>query len=171
MPIGFPTNTSGGLEDFVDVPYDPGTNTIMAHLNTNYYHVHGAAFIYPDKADPITVTSSAAAWSETGTIVEIIPADTITKAFDIHWCSIADISAVLYGMIDLYKDTGGVWEKIGPCCDVVRNSNFTRENWARVQIPQQEANTKIGARFSDSTSSQQTVKIKLIGHVYSTSLT
>jgi len=43
MPKGFAgkseTNRTGGLSGFINVPYQPGTNPIMAHLNTSYYHV------------------------------------------------------------------------------------------------------------------------------------
>lgn len=154
----------------IDVPYTPHVSDIFQHLNTSYYHVHGASFIYPDKADPVELTSSSASWSETGVIVEIIPANTIIKDFDLHWCSIWDISTSLYGVIDIFAGGAGEEEKIG-AVDVGRTSNFSRESAMPVQIPQQPANTRISCRFSDSTSSSQTVKIKFYGHVYGTSLT
>lgn len=160
----------GNLRDFVIVPYNFGLNTIMAHLNTSYYHVHGANFIYPDKAVPVLLTSDVASWGIVATPTEIIPINTITKNFDIHWASISEISASLFGMIDLYGDDGAGWFKIGPACDVVRTSNFARENPAPVQVPQQPANRRIGAIFSDNTTSSRTVRIKLYGHVYATTL-
>lgn len=168
--IGTKINNQGQLNGFVDVPYDFGTNSILDHLNTGYYHIHGANFIYPDKASPVLLTSDAASWGIAATPTEIIPADTITKAFDLHWTSIADISATLYGMIDVYGDDGEGWVKIGPLCDVIRTSNFSREGFAPAQVPQQPANRRIGAIFSDSTTSSRTVRIKLYGHVYSGSL-
>jgi hypothetical protein len=160
----------GSQSDYVQVPFVPSTNTALAYLQTGYYHVHGASFIYPDKADPVTVQSSVASWSVTGTIVEIIPANTITKAFDLHWASVSDISNTLYGIIDVFSGAGGAEIKIGSV-DVSRTSNFAQEGQKPIQIPQQSANTRISCRFSDSTSSAQTIKIKLYGHVYSTSLT
>lgn len=160
----------GNKQDFVTVPYSEAANSILAFLHTGYYHVHGASFLYPDKADPVTLTSHADSWNATGTIVEIIPANTITKNFDLHWISMADISAELYGVIDLFSGGAGAEIKIGSV-DVIRTSNFSREGYAPVQIPQQPANTRISARFSDSTTSQRTVKIKLYGHVYSNNLT
>jgi len=172
MKIGNGGNDKVGLKsDFVNVPYVAGNNSILAHLNTGYYHVHGANFIYPDKAVPVELTSDAASWGIAANPTEIIPASTIIKAFDLHWASIGDISASLYGMIDLYGDDGSGWFKIGPLCDVVRTSNFSREGFAPLQIPQQPANRRIGAIFSDNTTSSRTVKIKLYGHVYSNSLT
>ena len=161
----------GFFNDLVHVPYNPDSeNSLMAYTRTGYYHVHGASFIYPDKANPVTLTSNAASWNATGTIVEIIPADTITKNFDLHWCNVSDISADLYGVVDLFAGASGQEVKIGSI-EVTRTSNFSQEGNKPIQIPQQAANTRISARFSDSTSSARTCKIKLYGHVYSNSLT
>ena len=155
----------GSLGDIVKIPFVSGANTILAYLQTGYYHVHGDSFVYPDKANPITITSSAASWSETGVIVEVIPANTIVKPFDLHWCSIWDISDTLYGIIDIFA--GGVGEEVRiGAVDVGRTANFSREAAMPVQIPQQPANTRISCRFSDSTTSSETVKIKFYGHVY-----
>jgi len=160
----------GMMGDFVAVPYTPATESIMAYNQTGYYHVHGAAFLYPDKANPVTLTSSAAAWSETGNIIEVIPANAIVKAFDLHWASLSDISSSLYGVIDIFAGAPGSEVKIG-AVDVVRTTAQSRENATPVQIPQQPANTRISCRFSDSTTSARTVNIKFYGHVYGTSLT
>ena len=162
----------GVIGDHIAVPYvfRAATNTIMAFLQTGYYHVHGASFIYPDKADPVLLTSSAAAWSETGAITEVIPANAITKAFDLHWASISDIPVTLYGVVDIFAGAIGAEVKIGSV-DVTRTDNFSQEGNKPVQIPQQPANTRISCRFSDSTSSARTCRVKFYGHVYGTSLT
>lgn len=168
--IGKKNDSIGLKTDFVDVPFVPNSESALAYLQTGYYHVHGAAFIYPDKAVPVTLTSAAASWGETGDITEVIPANGIIKNFDLHWCSISDISATLDGVIDIFAGAGGSEVKIG-AVDVVRTSNFSRENPVPVQIPQQPANTRISCRFTDSTTSQRTVRVKFYGHVYGTSLT
>jgi hypothetical protein len=160
----------GNKEDFVQVPYlSDSYDSMMAFIKTAYYHVHGASFVYPDKANPITLTSSATPWSETGDIIEVIPADTITKAFDLHWCSVSDISAALYGIVDIFAGAIGEEIKIGSI-NCSRTVNLSAEGEKRIQVPQQPANTRISARFSDSTSSSRTCAIKLLGHVYSSSL-
>lgn len=159
----------GVVTDIVSVPYVEG-QTALAFLHTGYYHVHGAAFVYPDKAVPVTLASAIASWAETGNITEVIPANTITKAFDLHWASLSDISAVLDGIIDIFAGPALSEVKIG-AVDVVRTANFSRENAVPVQVPQQPANTRISCRFTDSTGSSRTVRIKFYGHVYSTSLT
>jgi len=159
----------GAKNDLVGIPYTPNVNTILAYMQTGYYHVHGASFVLPNKAEPITLTSSAAAWSETGTLMEIIGAGAITKPFDMHWASVSNISFVLDGMIDFFAGPvdAPVW--IG-AVDVVRTVNFSRENAMPLQVPQQLANTRISARFSDSTTSERTCRVKIYGHVYGNAL-
>lgn len=168
--IGDNGSVAGKFGEHVDVPYVPGTETLMAYAATGYYHIHGASFIYPDKADPVLLTSSAASWSETGNIIEIIPANAITKPFDLHWCSVWDISIALYGVIDIFAGPVDNLVKIG-AVDVGRTANFSRESAMPVQIPQQPANTRISCRFSDNTTSSRTCRAKFYGHVYSNSLT
>jgi len=162
-------NIVGSFTDNVIVPFQSGVSTIYGFLQTSYYHVHGASFVYPKYADPIQLTSNAAAWNTTGTIVEIIPANSITKEFDLHWASISEISANLFGIIDIYAGASGSEVLIGSV-DVNRTITFSREGVAPVQIPQQPANTRISARFSDRTSYARTCRIKFYGHVYGTSL-
>lgn len=160
----------GNLTDFVSVPYSFGTNSVMAFLTTGYYHIHGASFVYPDKANPVELTAEASAWGESGSIVEVIPADTIIKNFDLHWMKISDISATLHGVIDIYA--GGIGEevKIGSV-PLSRTTAFSSETFAPVQVPQQTANTRISCKFSSSTVNADTVLVKFTGHVYSGSLT
>lgn len=159
----------GNKEDYIIVPYIENTNSILAYLQTGYYHVHGASFIYPDKANPVTLTANAASWNITGDIIEIIPANTITKNFDLHWASITDISGNLYGIIDLFAGAEGEEVLIGSV-DCTRTSNFSQEGNKPVQVPQQTANTRISARLSTSTTNADTCKLKLYGHVYSKTL-
>ena len=160
----------GTKTSLVQVPYTPHQDALMAFIRTGYYHVHGASFIYPDKVDPVLLTSSAAAWSETGDLIEIIPANAITKDFDLHWASVWDISVALYGVIDIFAGPANAPVKIG-AVDVGRTANFSRESAMPVQVPQQTANTRISVRFVDNTTSSRTCRLKFYGHVYGTSLT
>jgi hypothetical protein len=67
----------------------------MAHVidtltyidNLIYQHIHNPAKVYPTLVDPIELTTSASAWTW-GTIVEIVPVDTITKDFDVHYINV-----------------------------------------------------------------------------------
>lgn len=167
---GNATQNIGAKNDFVTVPYSFGDNSVMAFLTTGYYHIHGASFVYPDKANPVTLTAEAAAWGEGGSIIEVIPANAITKAFDLHWMKISAISATLYGIIDIYAGDIGSEVKIGSV-PLSRTSTFSSETFAPVQIPQQPANTRISCKFSSNTVNANTVLVKFTGHVYSGSLT
>ena len=155
----------GAKTDYVEIPHSLGESSALALLNTGYYHIHGTSFLYPDKAPPISLTASASAWGETGSIVEIIPANANARAFDIHWASITSISGVLDGVIDIFSGDIGSEVKITSIA-VTRTANFSRESETPVQIPQQSANTRISARFSTSTLNADTVNIKLYGHFY-----
>jgi len=52
----------GDVSDYVGVPFVANANTVLAYLQTGYYHVHGASFIYPDKAVPVQLTAAAPSW-------------------------------------------------------------------------------------------------------------
>ena len=155
----------GSKTDFIHLPYQAGVNSIASHLNTGYYHIHGEPFLYPKYADPVTITSGAGAWATTGNIIEVIPENALTKAFDLHWCSLSEISADLYGVIDIYSGNAGEEVLIGSI-DVVRTTAQSRENAIPVQIPQQLAGKRISCKFTDSTTSARTVKVKFYGHYY-----
>jgi hypothetical protein len=159
----------GQLTDYISVPFAPNVSTVIAYLQTGYYHVHGAAFIRPDKADPVLLTANAGAWDTGGAITEVIGAGAITKAFDLHWASIWDISANLYGVIDIYAGPA-LGETLIGSVDVGRTANFSRESAMPVQIPQQPANTRISCKFTSSTVNADTCRIKFYGHVYDTTL-
>jgi len=155
----------GEKTDFVGIPYESGDNSLMAYLNTLYAHIHGESFVYPDHADAVTATAAAAAWAETGTLVEIIPANTIESAFDIHWINISGISENSEIQVDLYAGESGSEVLIGSV-PAVRNAVQSQEGSAKVQIPQQPANTRITARLSSSTTNATTANIKVVGHNY-----
>ena len=156
----------GDLEGFISVPYVFGENTILDHLNTAYYHVHGRSFVYPDHADAVVLTSGSGAWGLGGSIIEVIPANALdVSAFDLHFINISDISAVAQVQIDIFK--GGVGEEVRiGATRTQRNTNQSRENANRIQIPQQVKDQRISCRLSDSTSGTITVGISFEGHYY-----
>jgi hypothetical protein len=158
----------GNLADWVGVPYVFGVNTIMAHLNTAYWHIHGPSFILPDAA-PVTITSGGI--GVLGAITEVIGVGDIKHNFDIHWTSVSDISTTLQGMLYFYKrsDDADPWVLIGPACDVVRTTAQSREIQSPAMIPQQVAGTAIGMAFK-ADAAAATVKVRLYGHVYANTL-
>jgi hypothetical protein len=164
MKIG--EGVAGTLKDFVSVPYTFGVNSILAHLNTNYYHIHGQSFVYPDHADDVLLTAAAPAWDITGSIIEVVPANTLdVSAFDLHWINISNISENSTIQIDIYKGGAGSEVKIG-ATRASRSTNQTRNGPNRIQIPQQVANERISCRLSSSTTNATTVLVSFEGHYY-----
>lgn len=163
-PLG--RKNQGELGDFIAVPYTVGINSILAHLNTSYYHVHGQAFVYPDHADSVVLTSGSGAWGVTGNIIEVIPTNALSvAAFDLHWINISAISAVAELQIDIFKGAIGSEVRIGATRSQ-RNTNQSRENANKIQIPQQVVNERISCRLSDSTSGTITTAVSFEGHYY-----
>jgi len=159
-------NNIGPLNGFVNVPYVFGANQIMDHLNTSYYHVHGQSFVYPDHDDSILLTAGAGAWNLTGAITEVIPASTlITSAFDLHWINLSAISGNGEIQVDIFKGAALSEVRIGATRSQ-RNTNQSRENANRIQIPQQVAGERISCRLSDSTGGVLTCAVSFEGHFY-----
>ena len=65
--------------------------TILANQHIFEEHIHSAQKVYPTLADGVTLTGHATAWT-LGAIVEIIPVNTITSVFDIHYLNIGAAS-------------------------------------------------------------------------------
>jgi len=166
----------GKIGDWIPVPYVFGSvyNTVMAFLQTGYYHVHGASFILPDE-DPITVTSNVGAWGAItqDVIQEVLAVNQIIKDYDIHWCSVSDISAALQGMLYYYtrESDAEPWVFFRAACDVVRTTAQSREIQSPSMISQIKAGTALGVGFKTDSVGAQSCKVKVYGHVYSTSLT
>lgn len=70
----------------VDSPY--------YHLHRGSDHFHSVGQVYPSLVDGIAVTAGAAGppW-ELGVFVEIVPINTITEEFDIHFISVEGLNA------------------------------------------------------------------------------
>jgi hypothetical protein len=125
-------------------------------------HFHGAAKVFPTLAAGETVTGAAGAWT-LGAFAEIVPVDTITEDFDIHYINIEDASAddiyelVLYaatteiGRIRFVVDTG------------VGGGGFPGLPF---QCAIQPKNTQIQAKVASSGGGADTVDISIHYHEY-----
>jgi len=70
-------------------------------------HIHSASKVYPTLADGVTITSVSGAGTWTlGTVVQVVPASTITNDFDVHYVSIESISANGVFELVLYYGAG-----------------------------------------------------------------
>lgn len=128
-----------------------------------YYHVHSPAYPYPNLADPINIISGSGAWNY-GAYTELIPADTIEEAFDIHWIHTAEISAQDNYQIELYSGAPGAEIPIGAIA-FSRDSNQVQTASQPIQIPPQLKDTRISARLASGTGSDN-CDIKLYLHEY-----
>lgn len=160
----------GSKSDFIPVPYNFGDdlNTVLAHLNTGYYHVHGEPFCYPELADDISISSGTGTWGTGGTITQIIPASFLTvSAFDLHWVNINNISADAYYYIEVYA--GDPWVKIG-CTRSWRDSTFfggqVSVGTKRIQVPQQSQGIRVGAKLYSGNAGVASCEISFEGHYY-----
>ena len=140
----------GNLTDNVTVPFLPGRNRILEHLNTAYYHVHGEGFTYPDHADNVVLTSGAGIWSETGAIIEVIPTGVLSLSnFDLHWINVSNILANGQLQIDIFK--GGVGSETRVfAARVHRNAVQSQEGSKRIHVPQLIAGERISCRIRES---------------------
>ena len=163
--VGLLAEKIGDKNDYIGIPFIKNINTVLAYLQTGYYHVHGEAFTYPLLANPVLLTAAAGAWNNTGAITEIIPAGIAVRGFDIHWAQVSDISDTMYAIIELFKGTAGNEVKITDF-PIYRSAVFTNEGNLRIQIPQQSAGQRISGRLSTSIAGQGTCRIKVLGHYY-----
>lgn len=160
------------LGELTDKSFSGGqtTNpTVIGHLRASYYHVHDPAKVYPEGADPVTVTSSSGDPWEHGTPVEVIPAGAITTKFDIHWVLISAISAVDDYELKLWAGTdsgGDSDDEELATISFVRNDNFSQEGDMPIQIRPQPAGTRISASLACGDGDGATCNIKLYYHAY-----
>lgn len=144
--------------------------SVIGHLKAGYYHVHDSAKLYPTGdathgADPITLTSgSGEAWLH-GAKAQIIAADAIATAFDIHWVLISEISAVDDYELRLYAGAAES-ETLIATIGFARSSNFSQEGSQPIQIPPQPAGTRISASLACGDGDGATCKVKLYSHSY-----
>ena len=138
--------------------------TVVGHLKAGYYHVHSKARVYPVLADAVTITASAAGWTY-GNKIQIIPADTITTKFDIHWVLISDISAVDQYELSLYSGAENQEELIATIA-FTRSSNFAQEGNLPIQVAPVPANTRVTAALACKSTNARTCGVKLYYHTY-----
>lgn len=145
-----------------------GTTTLKGFNNTLYKHIHNPSYLYPSNGTNISVTTSATT-SQFGAMVEVIPANAITEAFDIHWANIADMTAVGTYNVELWEIDGSLAPvKYLGVFSATRNDNFSKVGESTVQIPPVAPNTRIGARALKGTSGTGTISFNIHYHDYGT---
>ena len=126
-------------------------------------HIHALSMVYPSLAGGVTITGGVAAWQE-GAFAEIIPVDTITEDFDIHFIVVEDVSLDDIYELSLYAAT----TEIGRI-----RLTATLTAGGRIIFPPipfqcrvQAKNAQIQAKLANELGGSETVKISLHYHEY-----
>jgi hypothetical protein len=140
--------------------------TLAGQAYMAYYHVHAPAFVYPDRADSIPVTSEAGAWAESANTTEVIPAGTITSRFDLHWVQVSELAAngEEY-QLNIYSGAAGA-ESLIAQARMFRLTNFVQEGNLPIQVPPQNAGERISVRLYNSGAGSTTANVVFSGHPY-----
>lgn len=158
-----PTDVSQLETDIGDNDDDHNGETLFGRLQQMIDHVHSAQYVYPTLADGVVLTTASGDWA-LGTIVEIVPINTITSEFDIHELLVEDVNTqdktyelvLYYGADDVecsrYRfaatsNKGGVPAQFG----------------MTIIIP---ANSRIRGRLAVEDGSGKTAKISIRYHEY-----
>ena len=138
-------------------------STILGFGSASYQHIHNPAKVYPTLANGIIVAGGVGAWT-LGNFVEVIPANTITTDFDIHWVHVESVSATDIYELVLYSGLSENEVEIGR----VRTSRESAQSGATdvpIQIAPQHANTRISAKLA-SKSGNNNMTISFYYHEY-----
>lgn len=128
-------------------------------------HLHNKVFLYPDLASSITLTKAAGAWAAHPTPTEIIPVNTITEDFDLHFLNVNAISANGEYSIKLYTGAGGAEVLLGTY-GAARNAVQSQEGSRNILTDVILANTRISAAITSENAAADTLNIKVEGHTY-----
>jgi hypothetical protein len=142
---------------------DVTTTTLAGRTHSVEEHMHSASKCYPTEAAGTTVTAGAGAWNTGGALVQIVPADTITNKFDLHYVNVEDISAAGTYELVLYQGAGDTeigrirWTKSAGLDPVLDRA---------IQTPIVPANARIRAKLISSNAAADTADISLHYHEY-----
>lgn len=127
-------------------------------------HNHSVQKVYPTLANGITVTGGVDVWT-LGNKIEVVPANTITAIFDIHYVNIGVTSATDTYEVVFYSGAEGAEVEIGRC-RVTRTSNQSGAAPTPLQTPLIPANTRISASCATATSGADTIVLSVFYHTY-----
>lgn len=138
-------------------------DSTYAMLHTLDEHTHKEQKVYPELADPITLTSAGGAWN-LGTIVEIVPVNTITEDFDIHYIAFSSASATDDYEVKLYSGLGGSEVEIA-ATKTYKQAVQAGSAPSPITTPIQPANTRISAALATGTGGD-TIDMAIFYHEY-----
>lgn len=145
------------------------TNPFAAHntggrIHVMDDHIHSPQKVYPTLANGVQLTGAAGAWT-LGAIAEVVPANTITSPFDIHWLNVESASVADTFEVVIYQGPGASETEIS-------RVRFTKSAAIDLQagIPIQTAilvpNARISAACASASGGGDTITISLLYHTY-----
>jgi len=135
-------------------------SSILAHAHTVDEHIHTACNVYPTLAGGVAVGTAVGVWGLSAAFVEIVPVNTITTDFDIHWLCIEALDDNTIYEVVLYA----VEAEIGRV-RVVKNAQMDGTLNIPFQCPIIPANTQIQAKTA-SAAGTSVVTLSIFYHVY-----
>jgi hypothetical protein len=149
---------------------DVGSRTDNHYVNSLYgraealtEHAHSSGKVYPTLDDGVTITGAAEAWT-LGNFTEIVPANTITSALDIHYINFEDVSANDVYEIVLYAGALASEVEIGRIRTYKTPASFAPPSPFQCVI--QPANTRISAKLASKSGGSDTATISIQYHTY-----
>lgn len=135
-------------------------DSIRAISHKTDEHFHSAGDVYPSLADDVQIQSAAGVWA-LGAFTEIVPINTITDDFDIHFLEISTASA---------NDVFEIWlyavEVLIAKARFARTTNQTRVASKPVQTVIIPANTQIQAKLACAAGGSKTADLSIQFHPY-----
>ncbi len=139
-----------------------GKETAADKVRIMEEHVHSISNCYPTLAGGVTITGAAGAWT-LGDFVEIVPVDTITDDFDIHYITVEGASASDTYEIVLYAATTEIARVRISFIDIANSMTLPS---VPIQMRIQPDGTQIQAKCASSSGGSDTIKISLHYHIY-----
>lgn len=144
---------------------DENGNSIYSKLYIVERHIHSPTKLYPTLVNAKVINKvNSDAWGLDADPVEVIPVNTITNPFDIHFINIGAISNLDEYELLLFKGINPVEVEIARV-SFDRSSTQT-EGSIPVQTELLAANTRISAKLTSKAALSRSISIKLYYHEY-----
>lgn len=130
-------------------------------------HIHAGQKCYPDLADGTTLTGGAGAW-QLGAVVNLIPANTITREFDLHYCNVGSASAADTYQIKFYCSAlfATLGDSMIACMRTSKAAGANTSSPSPLMTPQCPANARISAQVASSSGGGDQLVISVQYHTY-----
>ena len=109
-------------------------------------HLHGVNKVYPSLATGISPVSAGTAWT-LGNFIEVVPANTITTIYDIHFIKVEGFDKTGTYCLVLYEGASDI--EVGRC-RITRDSNSATFGFSPFMTPLIAANARIRAKLAHS---------------------